>query len=178
MNYQHYTKQQTEEIKQLFTKTFGDSEGEAEGKLIGELALELITTTPEQDIEVFVALEHERVVGTILFTRLTYESDKAAFLLAPVAVHTDHQGQGIGQALINFGLQTMREAGVDLAFTYGDPNYYSRVGFEQVTIEQYPSPQPLSMPIGWLAQSLTETPLSSITGQSKCVQAFNKPELW
>ncbi|MCY9879623.1 hypothetical protein OTK59_24105 [Vibrio natriegens] len=33
--------------------------------------------------------------------------------------------------------------------TYGDPNRGNSVGFEEVMVEQYPSPQPLSMPIGW-----------------------------
>jgi predicted N-acetyltransferase YhbS len=178
MNYQQYTIQQLEEIKQLFTKTFGDSEGEAEGKMIGELAVDLIQTTPEQDIKVFVAIDEGHVVGSILFTRLTFESEKTAFLLAPVAVHTSYQGKGVGQALINHGLEAMKAVGTELAFTYGDPSYYGRVGFESVSVEQYPSPQPLSMPIGWLAQSLTEEPLMSLSGGSQCVEAFNKPELW
>lgn len=178
MNYQQYSKQQLAEIKQLFTKTFGDSEGETEGKMIGELTVDLIQTTPEQDIKVFVAMDEGKIVGSILFTRLTFESDKTAFLLAPVAVHTNYQGKGVGQALINHGLEAMKSVGAELAFTYGDPNYYGRVGFESVSIEQYPSPQPLSMPIGWLAQSLTQEPLTAISGTSQCVEAFNKPELW
>jgi len=60
---------------------------------------------------------------------LTFESEVNAFLLGPVAIHTSYQGKGIGQKLINFGLNTLKENGVELAFTYGDPNFYSKVGF-------------------------------------------------
>ncbi|HAS6502101.1 TPA: hypothetical protein GRR52_04735 [Vibrio parahaemolyticus] len=42
---------------------------------------------------------------------------------------------------------------------YGDPNRGNSVGFEEVTVEQYPSPQRASMPIGWLTHSLTVEPL-------------------
>ena len=178
MKYALYTPTQTNEIKALFTKTFSDSEGEKEGLLIGQLVEDLIGTTKPEDLYVFVATENEKVIGSILFTRLTFEADISVFLLAPVAVHTDYQGKGFGQELINFGLQAMKKEGVELAFTYGDPNYYSKVAFQPVTEAQFKAPLTLSYPHGWLAQSLNGQALVGIDGDSSCVPAFNKPELW
>ncbi|MGF1731782.1 GNAT family N-acetyltransferase [Photobacterium kasasachensis] len=178
MNYCQYEPSQTEEIIGLFTHTFSDSEGEAEGKLIGELVKELIETTDNNDLYVFVANDNNIVVGSILFTRLMFESDKQVFLLAPVAVRTDYQGQGIGQELIKVGLQAIKNQGTELAFTYGDPAFYSKVGFRQVTEEQFKAPLSLSYPHGWLAQSLTKQELTPIAGGSICVPAFNKQALW
>lgn len=178
MKYSLYTATQTNEINALFTKTFSDSEGEQEGQLIGQLVEDLIGTTKSEDLYVFVATDNEKVIGSILFTRLTFEADVCVFLLAPVAVHTDYQGKGFGQALINFGLQAMKKEGVELAFTYGDPNYYSKVAFQAVTEAQFKAPLTLSYPHGWLAQSLNGQALVGIDGDSSCVPAFNKPELW
>lgn len=178
MKYSLFKPMQTNEIKQLFTKTFSDSEGDKEGSLIGHLVQDLIETTKAEDLYVFVATENEKVIGSILFTRLTFEEDICVFLLAPVAVHTDYQGKGFGQELINFGLQEMKKEGVELAFTYGDPSFYSKVAFQPVIETQFKAPLTLSYPHGWLAQSLTGEELSGITGNSSCVPAFNKPELW
>ncbi|WP_375748854.1 GNAT family N-acetyltransferase [Vibrio sp. HN007] len=178
MNYQLYKETQTEEIIHLFTQTFTDSEGKEEGALIGKLTSDLLATTPKKDIYVFIAEENEQIAGSILFTRLTFASDKTAFLMAPVAVSTHCQGNGIGQKLIRFGLDSMKQQGVDLAFTYGDPNYYTKTGFEQITEKEFKAPMPLSLPHGWMAQSLTEEELESISGESSCVQAFDNPALW
>jgi predicted N-acetyltransferase YhbS len=178
MNYLQLQQPKAEMLEALFAKTFGDSEGLEEGKAIGQLARDLIDTTNSEDIVVFAAMDNDTLAGAIYFTRLNFESDKTAFLLAPVAVHTDYQGQGVGQKLIKFGLDTMTAQGVSLAFTYGDPNFYGRVGFEPITIEQFTAPHKLSYSHGWLAQSLTQEPLESIGGSSSCVAAFDKPEFW
>ena len=166
-------------IAALFTATFADSEGEAEGALIGALVCRLIAQTPAADLRVFTAWTDGQLVGGILFTRLTYEGDpRVVFLMAPVAVATAHQGRGIGQALIAHGLAALRREGVAVAVTYGDPAFYGRVGFQPVTEADMPAPQPLSQPQGWIAQSLTETPLAPLRGPARCVAAFDDPALW
>ncbi|GEM80549.1 GNAT family N-acetyltransferase [Vibrio superstes] len=178
MNFILLKQPQAESLKQLFTLTFSDSEGPEEGKVVGQLAKDLIEQTDSDDIYVFAAMDHEELIGAIYFTRLRFESDKIAFLLAPVAIRTDFQGKGVGQKLIKYGLETMAEGGVSLAFTYGDPAFYGRIGFERITTEQFSAPRELSYPHGWLAKSLSQHPLDSITGSSRCVKAFDKPELW
>ena len=98
-----YNKSDIAEIEHLFTKVFSDSEGQVEGSLIGGLVLDLIKTTDTQNIYGFVAIENNQILGSIIFTKLTFESGINAFILSPVAVLTNHQGKGIGQKLIKFG---------------------------------------------------------------------------
>ena len=80
--------------------------------------------------------------------------------------------------MINFGLNTLKDNGVELAFTYGDPNFYSKVGFSVITEKLVKAPLKLSYPEGWLAQSLVSNEIKSIKGNSFCVEALNEPDLW
>jgi len=178
MNLLPYSPGNIEEMKQLFTKVFSDSEGQTEGLLIGNLVYDLMTGTDAQDLYGFVANENKEIIGSILFTRLTFESEVNAFLLSPVAIHTNYQGDGIGQKLINFGIKHLKENGVALVFTYGDPKFYSKVGFSPTTEKLVKAPLKLTYPEGWLGQSLVSDEIEPITGNSYCVEAFNKPELW
>jgi putative acetyltransferase len=173
-----YNPSNIEEIKQLFTKTFSDSEGQSEGILIGNLAYDLMTGTDGNDLYGFVATENEQIIGSIIFSRLAFENGINAFLLAPVAIHTSYQGKGIGQKLINFGLNALKESGVELAFTYGDPGFYSKVGFSPITEKLVKAPLTLRYPEGWLGQSLVSDEIEPITGNSHCVDAIDKPEYW
>lgn len=168
----------TDEIRDLFTKVFTDSEGQAEGFLIGNLAHELMTETDKEDLYGFVAVEHEKIVGCIFFSRLTFERGIRAFILSPVAVHTDHQGKGIGQRLINYGIKQLKDEGVELVMTYGNPGFYSKVGFNPVNEEVIKAPLPLTYPEGWLAYSLSRNSIEPIAGLSSCVKALRKPEYW
>ncbi len=168
-----------DEIKKLFTRTFTDSENETEGRVVGELAYELMATTDSGDLFVFVARDDaNQLAGCIIFSRLVFANGSSAFLLSPVAVGTEFQGHGIGQALINHGLNALREQGVELVFTYGDPNFYSRVGFSVVSETVVQAPQPLSHPEGWLGQSLMSQAMPTVGGRCQCVAAMNKPEIW
>jgi len=173
-----YSPDHAEEIKSLFTTVFSDSEGQSEGILIGNLAYELMTETEKKDLYGFVAVEHEKIIGCIFFSRLTFESGIRAFLLSPVAVHTAHQGKGIGQQLINYGIKRLKDKGVELVMTYGDPTFYSKVGFNPVEGETIKAPIQLTYPKGWLGQSLISNSVDPIPGRPSCVKALNKPEYW
>ena len=183
MKFRQYDSSEIETITQLFTQTFTDSEGENEGKTVGKLANDLLTTTDPTELLCFVAEDDSiesdsKVVGAIIFTPLTVDDETKAYLLSPVAVSTQVQKRGIGQQLINFGLQTLKEQGVELAVTYGDPSYYSRVGFEQITVEQIPAPYNLSYPHGWIAQSLIGGEIKVASEQSSCVEALAHAQYW
>ena len=80
--------------------------------------------------------------------------------------------------MINFGLDTLKKDGVELALTYGDPNFYSKVGFYVITEQVMPAPLKMKYPEGWLAQSLIGAKIEPIAGKSHCVEELNKPELW
>lgn len=117
--------------------------------------------------------------GGIVFSRLTYEQDeRTVFVLAPVAVATDEQGKGIGQRLLTHGLAALRNAGVDIVMTYGDPNYYAKVGFVPISEADAQAPFRLKQPEGWQGQSLTNRALAPLKGPSRCVEALNDPVFW
>ena len=167
------------EITELFEATFSASEGPEEGRLIGALAKKLMETTPVEDLYVFSAIQNGELVGSAFFSRLIFEEDeRTVFLLSPVAVKTDRQGQGVGQSLLNFGLKQLRDSGVDVAITYGDPDYYCKVGFAPIKEDVAKPPLPLKQPIGWLAQSLSHCPVGHFRGESRCVDALNDPVYW
>lgn len=173
-----YSPSNIEEIKRLFTQVFSDSEGESEGLVIGNLAYELLTGTDQHDLYGFIASQDEQIIGSIVFTRLVFESEANAFLLSPVAIHTGHQGKGIGQKLIRFGINQLKERGVGLVFTYGDPNFYSKVGFNPISEKLAKAPLKMTYPEGWLGQSLVGEAFEPIIGNSYCVEALNNPEYW
>ena len=178
MKIEAHTAVDPKSIEGLFEFVFTDSEGAEEGRLVGRLAAELMSGTPSDELRGFVALEGGELVGAIFFSRMRFADESTVFLLAPVAVDSDHQGKGVGQALIRGGLEAMRKEGAEVVLTYGDQAFYSKVGFEAVSIEQIPAPFPLSMPHGWQGLSLGEELLGTLPGPSGCVGAFDDPALW
>lgn len=166
------------EITELFASVFASSEGEEQGKLIGNLALKLSSNIDNEEIICFGAFENESLIGSIFFTRLRFNETILVYMLAPVAVSTKHQGKGVGQALINYGLSELKKRSVNVAITYGDPSFYSRVGFEPLSESIIQAPLKLSMPIGWLGLSLTEDPIPTINERPSCVKEFNDPVYW
>lgn len=166
------------EVQELFTKVFTDSEGEAEGRLIGALVTDIQTKTRDGDLYGYVACDDIGLIGAIFFTRLSFENNPTVFLLSPVAIHTSYQGRGIGQKLIHFGLKALREKEIDAVFTYGDPRFYSQLGFISVSEKVVQAPFVLSQPEGWLGQSLDGDALPALEGKPTCVEAFSRPEIW
>lgn len=149
MDYSSEFATHAEAIADLFEAAFTTSEGADEGALIGTLARRLCAETQAQDLRVVTAWYDGELLGGIFFSRLTYEGDpRTVFMMAPVAVVAAHQGKGIGQRLIAHGLDTLRQDGVDIAVTYGDPAFYGRVGFKPVSEADLPAPQPLQQPQG------------------------------
>jgi predicted N-acetyltransferase YhbS len=104
MNHKVLDKTSHQEITRLFTSVFTSSEGDKEGRLIGNLASELSLEIDNQEIICFGTYEEESIIGVIFFTRLRFNGALQVYMLAPVAVSTEHQGKGIGQALIKYGL--------------------------------------------------------------------------
>ncbi len=178
MNYRSHNPDDASLIESLFTSVFTKSESESEGLLIGKLSRELIAGTDVRDLYGFVAVDDARIVGAIFFSRLTFENAIDVFILGPVAIHSDHQGQGVGQSLINYGLGELKKSGVSIVITYGDPKYYSKVDFQLITEEIIRAPLRLSQPEGWLGQSLNGCPIEELPGNCTCVEALNDPVYW
>lgn len=68
--------------------------------------------------------------------------------------------------------------GVGLVFTYGDPSFYAKVGFKQISDSLVIPPFKLSQPEGWLALSLNGKPIKAVQGRTKCVEAFADDTYW
>lgn len=157
---------------------FTSSEGAHEGKLIGGLVARLSSHVDNEEIIGFGSCENGTLIACMFFTRLRFEEPLRVYMLAPVAVSTQHQGKGVGQALIRHGLDELKSRSVDAAVTYGDPAFYTRVGFEPLSETLIQAPLPLSMPEGWLGQSLTGAPIPRIEGRPACVEEFGDPAFW
>jgi predicted N-acetyltransferase YhbS len=178
MNHKIINKNNQDEVTKLFTSVFTLSEGEKEGRLIGNLASKLSSGIDNQEIICFGTYENGSIVGAIFFTRLQFKTAIQVYMLAPVAVKKEHQGKGVGQALINFGLNELKNRSVAIVITYGDPSYYLKVGFQPLSENVIQAPLKILMPEGWLGQSLTGNPIPTIKERPTCVEAFNDPAYW
>jgi len=182
MEYSLFTATQLPEVKALFERTFTQSEGEAEGKTLGVLVDNLVNKTESDHLSGYCATDESTIAGCIFFSRLWVADNSTVFMLSPVAVLPEYQGKGVGQRLIHYGLDQMKSMNVGIVVTYGDPAYYSKSGFEQISADLLQPPYPLSFPHGWQAVSLTSQRVASLSkisqGNSQCVEAFRDPALW
>ncbi|MEM7691191.1 MAG: N-acetyltransferase [Pseudomonadota bacterium] len=82
-----------------------------------------------------VAQVDEAVVGCVVFSPVHLEDhpELAALGLAPVAVDPRHQTRGIGARMIDAGLDRCRESGAAAVFVLGQPDYYTRFGFQNAS---------------------------------------------
>lgn len=178
MQFSLFNESRSQEVIDLFKSVFSASESVEGGQVIADFVKDLIATTKSQDLIGCVVEEKETILGCIFFSRFIVPSGQDAFILSPVAVSTKVQGTGVGQKLIQYGLDHLRSLNVSLAFTYGDPSYYSKTGFVQIDEDTVKAPCPLSQPIGWLAQSLDGQKIQAMSGSTQCVEALNEPGLW
>lgn len=178
MNHKALDKSKQNEVTGLFTSVFTSSEGKEQGKLVGDLASKLSSNVDNQEIICFGAYENGSLTGSIFFTRLRFNRPIQVYMLAPVAVHTGHQGKGVGQALVNYGLNELKNRSVAVVTTYGDPSFYSKVGFQPLSEGAIQAPLKLSMPEGWLGQCLVGGLIPTINERPACVKEFNDPVYW
>lgn len=83
-----------------------------------------------------VAREGTQVLGHILFSPAVLKSGSVALRgmgLAPMAVHPDHQGRGIGSRLVITGLGHLLRKQCPFVVVLGHPAYYPRFGFDRAS---------------------------------------------
>ncbi|MEQ9618063.1 MAG: N-acetyltransferase [Deltaproteobacteria bacterium] len=81
-----------------------------------------------------VADKKGETAGHILFTPVIVgETLLKAAGLGPMAVLPEHQGGGVGSALINEGLRVCRKEGMEAVFVLGHAAYYTKFGFEHAS---------------------------------------------
>jgi putative acetyltransferase len=87
-----------------------------------------------------VAEDAGRIVGHVLFSRMT--CDPAAFVaaLGPVSVDPARQKSGLGGAMIREGLDRCRALGAEASLVLGHTDYYPRFGYSHAAVAQVASP--------------------------------------
>lgn len=166
----------SEGIRDLYLASFPEEERE----LVAALAVDLLSEQTSPATFAFAAEREGRLVGHIAFSPVTLETPNkfTGFLLAPLAVHPEFQKQGIGTTLIEAGFEHLSSLDVDIVFVYGDPDYYSRFGFNAESAAKYTLPYALQFPFGWLAKPLKEINTIASAGRLTFVRCLNNPQLW
>jgi putative acetyltransferase len=95
------------------------------------------------------------VIGYIAFARITVEGDAAPFsavALAPLAVYSDYQSQGVATQLVREGHACLAFLGETLSVVLGEPQYYGRFGYSNRRVagfeNEYQSPYLMGLSFG------------------------------
>jgi putative acetyltransferase len=150
-------------------RAFGNREDES--RLI-ERIRESADFIPELSI---VAVEDEMVIGHILLSGAKVTDGTAAhnvIALAPIAVHPDYQGKGVGGRLIEEGLSRCKALGYGLVLLIGHPSYYPKFGFTParafgLELKQFEVPDEV-----FQVYELQEGQLGDIKGELRYPEAF------
>lgn len=110
-------------IDQLLRQTFPTG---AEADLVQKLRQDGLFV-----LEMVATDDKGQIIGYIGFTLVDVNGDKECQWvgLAPLAVASAYQRQGIGAKLVYDGLDSLNEFGYMAVVVVGDPNYYRRFGF-------------------------------------------------
>jgi putative acetyltransferase len=163
-------------ILKVIETAFSDEEN----KLIMNLVVELSEETTSPSIKSLVAEVDNQIIGYVSFSPIFLKSDSSisGYILAPLAVSSEHQKQGVGSNLINAGVDMLTRDGAGVLMVYGDPNYYGRFGFNEEIGRSFVSPYTLQYPFGWTGMMLNGTVVPEEPIRFDCVAALSKPELW
>jgi len=104
----------------------------------------------------FTALSEVVAVGHVTASRATVATDPVV-AVGPIGVLPEHQGLGIGSALMDALLTAADAAAVPMIVLLGSPQYYSRFGFRPATELGVMPPEP-----GW-GEAFQARPLSAYT---------------
>ncbi|EJL73587.1 GNAT family N-acetyltransferase [Chryseobacterium populi] len=116
----------------------------------------------------------DKIVGHILFTKITIENGSESFdslALAPVSVKPDFQNKGIGSQLIIFGHLIAKELGHHSVILVGHENYYPKFGYKKCSNFGISFPFDIPEENG-MAIELVENGLKNIHGIVKYPKEF------
>jgi predicted N-acetyltransferase YhbS len=165
-------------IQHFFKKVFTKSEGKKEGNIVGILSFKLAKLIDGKNVIGIEGTINNRIVAYIFLTTLVFKEDYLVYLLAPVAVDNKIQKKGVSKKIIKFGIKYLKEHKVDILMTYGDPSYYSKVGFKKTKVSIIPAPYKLSQPIGWLINKISSKKINKFKSEPNCVRPFRNKKLW
>jgi putative acetyltransferase len=163
-------------IQRVIETAFSDEEK----KVIGDLTFDLLTETTRPSIKSLVAEIENQVIGYVSYSPIFLKSDTniSGYILAPLAVSSDRQKQGVGSKLVNRGMDMLTRDGVGVLLVYGDPDYYGRFGFKEDVGHSFVPPYPLEHPFGWAGMLLNETAVPDSPIKFGCVAALSRSDLW
>ena len=100
--------QDSEVIREIYQTAFP----EEESAMVAKLAVDLLAEKTVPEILSLVAREIETTLGHVAFSpvEIEYNESCKASILAPLAVHPEHQQKKVGSRLIEFGLEKLKEA--------------------------------------------------------------------
>ena len=133
----------------------------------------------------FVAELSDIIVGHFLFSKFPLsptkeggyvnEESSEIVMLAPVSVHADYFRQGIGTAMLNLGIEKVKELGYKGITVEGNYNFYNRIGFRTSSeYNIYPtSGYPMKEPRCMMCQETYEGSLDGVHGYIVYDMYFN-----
>ncbi len=151
-------------------------------KSISVLVKELFKDPTAEPIISLLAVDGETAVGHIMFTRARLDSDAAAriSILAPLAVISERQKQGIGGQLIRAGLTRLETIGGELVFVLGHIDYYPRHGFTPALPRGFKPPYniPAKTADAWMLQELAPNAAKKYNGTVLCAASMDQEKYW
>ena len=170
-----YRAEKKDQVCAFFKEVFSEAESEQEGNMLELLMWDILSENLDKDFFGLLAWDGDQLLGGVFFSCMDFANQAKAYLLSPLAVATVSQGRGVGSALVKEGMGRLRSLGASHVFTYGDPNYYSRFGFQSA--EKIPAPYPLSFPNGWMVINLTDKDIEFLR-KPVCISVFSKASYW
>jgi putative acetyltransferase len=124
-----------------------------------------------------VAEDEGGIVGHILFTPVTIETSGRrveGMGLAPMAVASIRQRQGIGTQLVERGLAILREQGCPFVVVVGHPAYYPRFGFTPASAHGLDSQWPGMPDEAFMVLVLDEDAMNGVSGVARYLPEFDE----
>lgn len=164
------------EVRRLYLSSFPEGESEA----VARIAVDLLTEETSPPVLSLVLEVEDAVVGHVAFSPVAAcdTKEQLGYILAPLAVRHDRQGQGIASRLIENGMERLVASGVGLLLVYGDPGFYGRFGFHADGAGHYLPPYELHYSFGWQARVWGDFEAPTSPVQISCVCALRHSELW
>ena len=147
--------------------------------MVSDLAVNLLIEKSSIKIISLVAIQDNEVIGHIAFSPVFSMGSRypGRFIRGRCRISPHYQKNKIGSSLVHYGLDTISNMGSYIIFVYGDPQYYSRFGFNTDLAKNFPPQHSLQHPEGWQALKL-DSSIHSEGGTIKCVDSLDDPNLW
>lgn len=163
-------------LENVYFNSFPADEAPITFKLISEI-IEAGSTT---DSLVLGYEVNGALVAGVAFSPVVMKdvSSPGAFILAPLAVHSEYHHKGIARQLIESGKETLAARGIDFLFVYGDPAFYGRFGFSVELGKCFVPPYELEYDFGWQALQLGTADAGHTKHSFTCIPPLSDASLW